>query len=126
MEAILGRETEMAASQLHSYFTSITTPGHTGRIRLDKQFKVRAHVTILWHNWPRGNTITPMFFDENVHQNIMTSVVQACCASLLTSTRAKEAPTHLAKTVLSLAVSLRSLHVSPTSKNSLQKSTVHL
>uniref|UniRef100_A0A8D3EB60 protein-tyrosine-phosphatase n=1 Tax=Scophthalmus maximus TaxID=52904 RepID=A0A8D3EB60_SCOMX len=41
MEAILGKETEMAAGQLHGYFTSISTPGHTGRTRLDKQFKVR-------------------------------------------------------------------------------------
>uniref|UniRef100_A0A8D3C5S4 protein-tyrosine-phosphatase n=1 Tax=Scophthalmus maximus TaxID=52904 RepID=A0A8D3C5S4_SCOMX len=40
MEAILGKETEMAAGQLHGYFTSISTPGHTGRTRLDKQFKL--------------------------------------------------------------------------------------
>uniref|UniRef100_A0A665VAI3 protein-tyrosine-phosphatase n=1 Tax=Echeneis naucrates TaxID=173247 RepID=A0A665VAI3_ECHNA len=40
METILGKETETAASQLHSYFTSITMPGHSGQTCLDKQFKL--------------------------------------------------------------------------------------
>lgn len=39
-EAILGKETEVAAAQLRSYFIKITTPGRNSRTRLQKQFKV--------------------------------------------------------------------------------------
>ncbi|CAL8340760.1 unnamed protein product [Lota lota] len=40
IEAIQGKETEVCGGMLHSYVTSMLTPTHRGRTRLDQQFKL--------------------------------------------------------------------------------------
>lgn len=40
MEAVLSRQTEVPAWQLHSYVSSILTANSCGRTRLEKQFRV--------------------------------------------------------------------------------------
>lgn len=64
-EAILGKQTEVAAAQLGSYFSKITTPGRNSRTRLEKQFKVKG----------------PQMAGSRENSNRPTSAADGCCVS---------------------------------------------
>lgn len=60
MEAILGKETEVASCQLHSYFNSITAPRHRSRTHLEKQFQVKGPVINIHFTFSRFNIFINM------------------------------------------------------------------
>ncbi|CAB1323474.1 unnamed protein product [Coregonus sp. 'balchen'] len=69
VEAILGKETEVSSSLIHSYVNDLLTPGPSGRTQLEKQFKgYRQSTEFIVTQNPLAGTVTDfwrMIWDHN-------------------------------------------------------------
>ncbi|KAG7219637.1 hypothetical protein INR49_007194 [Caranx melampygus] len=78
------RETEVPAAHLHRYMDELLTPGHAGRTRLDKQFKLVCHSTA------KQSDFSSALQDENRSKNRSCSVVPVERSRVRLSTSAGE------------------------------------